>query len=235
MQISRLKQFIIVFLTFFALGASFKVMVLIEGLTEVRPVNAVPPVAGLAFGPIGALACGIGNLFADLFGSFRPSSVLGVIVNFIAAYLPFRLWHLFSGESPNLHKNKNILLYMVICLINAFTTAWFLSFGIYTFFGLWIEAMYTYVFFNNFGFSICLGMPIFIVLTSDSVQITCEKRYPYLVLDRIALKIPVCAVYFLLMSIIFVCVFIMHLSPQESPWLQILSALSFLGLVVQLI
>jgi len=235
MQVSRLKQFVIVFLTFFALGASFKVMVLIEGLTEVRPVNAVPPIAGLAFGPIGALACGIGNLFADFFGSLRPSSVLGVIVNFIAAYLPYRLWHLFSDEAPNLHKHKNILLYVVICLVNALTTAWFLSFGIYTFFGSWIEAMYTYVFFNNFGFSVCLGMPLFIVLTSDSVQIECDKCRPYRVLDKFAVKIPVCASYFLLMAIIFVCVFIMHLSPQEAPWLQILSALSFAGLVVQLI
>jgi len=70
MLLSRKKQLFITFAAFALLGASFKVMVLVEGLTEVRPANAIPPVAGLAFGPIGGLACGLGNLVADLFGSF---------------------------------------------------------------------------------------------------------------------------------------------------------------------
>lgn len=235
MQISRVKQFFVVFAAFLTLGASFKVMVLVEGLTEVRPVNAIPPVAGLICGPIGALACGIGNVFADLFGGFGLSSILGLFANFIAAYLPYRLWHLFSGESPNLHTNKNILLYIVICLVNALTTAWFLAFGLYTFFGLWIEQIYIYVFFNNLGFSVGLGMPIMIVLTSDSIKMKCMKRLPYLVLDKVPLKIPVCVVYFLFMLIIFVSVFFMNAGPQELPLLQVLSALSLLGLIVQLI
>ena len=235
MTISRTKQFFITFAAFVALGASFKVMVLIEGLTEVRPVNAIPPIAGLLFGPVGALACGIGNLAADLFGSFGWSSILGVIANFVAAYLPYRLWHLFSDEPPNLHSGKNILRYIVYCLISALTTAWFLAFGLYTFFGLWLEQMYTYVFFNNFGFSLVLGMPLFIILTSDSVLIKCQKRLPYLVLDKFNIKIPVCAAYLLLMLTVFICVFVLHLNPQDALWMHVLSAASLIGLACQLV
>lgn len=235
MLISRKQQFLITFAAFFVLGASFKVMVLIEGLTEVRPVNAIPPIAGLIFGPIGGLACGIGNLCADLFGSFGVSSILGVAANFIAAYLPYRLWHLFSDEAPNLHSHKNILLYIVICAISASTTAWLLSFGLYTFFGIWLEEIYTYVFFNNFGFSVGLGMPILIVLTSDSVSISCKKRALYLVLDKINFKIPVCASYLLLMLTFFISVPLLHLNPAESLWLQILSVPAALGLICQIV
>ncbi|MCL2003950.1 MAG: QueT transporter family protein [Oscillospiraceae bacterium] len=238
MQISRRKQFFVTFAAFVVLGAAFKVMVLVEGFTEVRPVNAIPPVAGLAFGWVGAIACGIGNLAADLFGGFGWSSVLGVIANFVAAYLPYRLWHLFSNEAPNVRSRKNILLYLLICLISAFTVAWFLSFGLYTFFGLWIAQIYVYVFFNNLGFSVMFGLPLLIILTSDSVSIQCRKRSGHILLGKllgIKLKKPVCAVYLLLMTVIFVCVFFAGMNPKDASWLHVLSALSLAGLVCQIL
>ena len=235
MKVSRAKQFFITFAAFVALGVPFKVMVLVEGLTEVRPVNAIPPIAGLLFGPVGALACGLGNLAADLFGSFGWSSILGVIANFIAAFLPYRLWHLFSNETPNLHSGINILRYIIYCLISALTTAWLLSFGLNTFFGFWLEEIYTYVFFNNFGFSLALGMPLFIILTSDSVLIKCQRRLPYLVLDKFNMKIPVCVSYLLFMLTVFICVFVLHLNPRDTPWMHVLSAASFIGLAMQII
>ena len=235
MTISRKKQFFITFAAFVVLGAAFKVMVLVEGFTEVRPVNAIPPIAGLAFGPIGAIACGIGNLVADLFGSLGWSSILGIIANFIAAFLPYRLWHLFSNEAPNLHSHKNILRYLLICLISAFTVAWFLSFGLYTFFGLWITEVYTYVFFNNFGFSILFGMPLLIVLTSDSIVLQCQKPLKHIIFNKFNIKKPVCAAYALFMLTIFICILFFGMNPQEAAWLHILSALSLSGLLCQLI
>ena len=235
MILSKRNQFLITFAAFFVLGAAFKVMVLVEGFTEVRPVNAIPPVAGLAFGPIGAIACGLANLAADLFGSFGWSSSLGVAANFVAAYLPYRLWHLFSPESPNLRSGKNILLFSGICLTSALTVAWFLAFGLYTFFGLWIEEVYTYVFFNNLGFSLLFGLPLLIVLTSDSVSLSLCKPAKPIIFGRCNIKGPACAAYLLLMLTIFACVFIFHIDPQNAPWLHGLSALSLLGLLCQLI
>ena len=234
-KVSVRAQFFITFAAFVVLGASFKVMVLIPGLTEVRPVNAIPPVSGLIFGPVGALACGAGNLVADLFGTFDWTSILGFIANFVAAYLPYRLWHLFSGEAPNLHKNKNILLYLAVCAVSAFTVAWFLAFGLYTFFGFWIEEMYTIVFFNNLGFSVIFGMPFLIILTSDSVLIACRKPGRYFLPGKTAVRKAVCAVYSLFMLIVFACVFFLHMSPETVPWLHALSVLSLLGLVFQLV
>jgi len=233
--ISRTKQFLIVFIAFFVLGAAFKVMVLVEGFTEVRPVNAIPPVAGLAFGPIGGIACGLGNLFADLFGGFGWPSVLGVIANFTAAFLPYRFWHLFSNESPNLHSGKNILLYLFICLSSALTIAWMLAFGLFTFFGLWIEEIYIYVFFNNFGFGVMFGMPMLIVLTSDSVGLKFSDPMKNLIFGKFNIKKPVCAAYLLLMVTVFLCVFFLKINPEETVWLHSLSAMSLVGLPVQLI
>lgn len=156
------------------------------------------------------------------------------MANFIAAYLPYRLWHLFSDEAPNLHSRRNILLYLVICLVSAFTVAWFLAFGLYSFFGLWIEEIYTYVFFNNFGFSVIFGMPLLIILTSDSVSIRCQKPSRHIIFGKINIKKPVCAVYALLMITVFILVFFFHMNPHDAPWLHILSVLSLSGLLCRI-
>ncbi len=173
MRLSKTKQFFLTLAAFLVLGISFKVMVLVEGLTEVRPVNAIPPAAGLLFGPVGALACGIGNLLADMAGTLSAGSVLGVIGNFTAAYLPYRLWYLRSEEKPNLHSGKNIIKYIVISAVSAVTVASILFFGLYVLQGVWMEQIFIIVFFNNLGFSIGLGMPIIIILTSEGINVDC--------------------------------------------------------------
>lgn len=230
-----LKRFFIVLGAFLALGIPFKVMVLIEGFTEVRPVNAIPPIAGLTCGPIGALASGVGNLIADLFGTFSPSSVLGFFGNMVAAYLPYRLWYIYSPEEPNVHSNKNIIKYIFICLFSAVTVAWILGFGLYYFFGQWIEQIYTYVAYNNFGFSIGLGLPLFIMLTSADVKVRCvsgPKKY-YLLRNKGLRKI-VPILHGIIMAVLFIAVVVFHCNPADI-WLHIVSAVGLIGLILILL
>ncbi len=231
MKTGKQKQFFIVLAVFLILGISFKVMVLVEGLTEVRPVNAIPPVAGLLCGPVGALACGLGNLIADLAGTFSLNSVLGFIGNFMAAWLPYRLWYLLSEDAPNLHSGKNIFRYCFICLLGAMTVAWILSFGLYLLQGTWLRQIYTYVFFNNIGFSIGLGMPILIVLTSDSVGIQgCNAPERYRFLESGFGKRTVLPVYAGLMILLWVAVEVLERNPEGSPWMLAVSVPAAAGL-----
>lgn len=162
-------QFLLTMIPFVVLAAAFKVMVLVEGFTEVRPANAIPVVSGLAFGAVGALGCAVGNLIADFFGTFGMTSILGVIGNFMAAYLPYRMWHAFSKDRPNVHTWRNMLLYVWISFVSALSCAWILGIGLELFFGIWQETIYKYVLLNNFGFSLCLGLPLLILATSDSI------------------------------------------------------------------
>lgn len=231
-----IKSFLIIFLAFLALGIPFKVMVLLEGFTEVRPVNAIPPIAGLSCGAVGALACGIGNLVADLFGTFNLSSILGFFANAISAYLPYRLWHIYSNEQPNFHKNINILKYVLICVSAGTTGAWILGFGLHYFFGQWIEVIYTYVVYNNIGFSIFLGLPVFIILSSDSINIPCvprPKRFICLKNKKLQTILPI--VYTVLMLVIFVGVVGLDCTPQTDAWMTVLSVISAVCLAAILI
>ena len=165
------KRFLLTVIPFSLLGAAFKVMTLVEGLTEIRPVNAIPIIAGLLFGPVGALGCAAGNLIADCFGTLSRVSWLGMLINFMAAYLPWRLWYMVKQEKPNVHTWPNIFFFTWLSLLSAQTVAWMLSFGMEVCFDQWMKTMYVYVFTNNFAFSLGLALPIFIVLTSDSVQL----------------------------------------------------------------
>jgi energy-coupling factor transport system substrate-specific component len=234
-KFSKRQQFFIVLAAFLVMGIPFKVMVLVEGFTELRPVNAIPPLAGLICGPVGALACGIGNLIDDLFGTFNSTSILGFFGNFIAAYMPYRIWHIYSDEQPNLHKNSNILKYIFNCFTTALTVSWILGFGLNYFFGTWIEQIYTYVFFNNFGFSVGLGMPVFIMLSSEDVQIECvpkPKQYRLLKNERMRKIIPV--LYTVVMTVLLVWILAFHVSPAGNIPMAVLSAIGLCGLLVML-
>jgi lipopolysaccharide export LptBFGC system permease protein LptF len=77
-----------------------------------------------------------------------------------------------------------------------------------------------------------LGMPILIILTSDSVKLNLENppRGP-----REKLKTArraVAAVFTLLMAAISMCIILFHMNPEEQPFLTVLSGLSALGLCV---
>ena len=182
----RLKQILLTMVPFAILGAAFKVMVLIEGLTEVRPANAIPMVSGYLFGPFGALGCALGNLIADCFGTLNMTSLLGVVGNFMAAYIPYRIWHAVSKDKPNVHTCKNILIYIWSAYVGALVCAWILGFGLELFFSLWIDTIYKYVFLNNFGFSVALGLPVFILATSDSIHL--EIHEPKITKNPLSLK-----------------------------------------------
>lgn len=166
-----LRNFLLTMIPFVVLGAAFKVMVLVEGLTEVRPANAIPVVAGLLFGPVGAFGCAVGNLAADCFGTLNWTSILGVAGNFIAAFIPYRVWHIMSKERPNVHNWKNIMLFVWAACLGTLSCAWILGLGLELFFGMWIDTVYKYVLLNNIGFSLVLGLPVFILATSDSVKL----------------------------------------------------------------
>lgn len=164
----KFLQMLLCSFIFIGMAVPFKVMVLIDGFTEVRPVNAVPVVAGLLFGPAGAWGCAIGNLVSDLSGTFSKASVLGFVGNFIAAWLPYRLWHMNGkNEAPNVKTPAKLIKYVGICAMSALSTALLIACGLDVIFKLWMPKVFFIILINNLGFSVLLGLPVFIVLTTD--------------------------------------------------------------------
>jgi energy-coupling factor transport system substrate-specific component len=68
-------------------------LVIVPGITEVRPANVFPAIFGLMFGPAGAWGAAIGNAIGDLFGgTFGIGSIFGFFGNFALAFVPYKMW-----------------------------------------------------------------------------------------------------------------------------------------------
>ena len=66
MMPSPLRIFVLITAIFAILSVSINVMQFAGGMSEIRPVNVIPAPVGLVFGPVGALACALGNLLGDI-------------------------------------------------------------------------------------------------------------------------------------------------------------------------
>ncbi|MBR4502498.1 MAG: DMT family transporter [Clostridia bacterium] len=150
------------------LGASIHVMEFAGGLSGIRPQNAIPTPAGILAGPVGAMVCALGNFIADLFWLpvYGNTVLLGVVANFLAAFIPWKVWRSLSGRMPDAHSFKNIHIFIWAAFLGDITCAWVLSFGLQIFFPDRFEPLMIGAFWNNFIFTVALGLPLFIVITS---------------------------------------------------------------------
>ena len=154
-------------LTFALLGVSIDVMQYADGYSSVRPENFIPITSGILFGPVASLACGLGNLISDRFSSFGWTTILGFFANFLAAYLPYKLWRAAAGRKIDAHSVRRLLLFVWAALLSCASVAVFLNYGLEIFFGTWEPNLALGIMYNNFLFSLMFGLPLFIVLTSE--------------------------------------------------------------------
>lgn len=87
--------------------ASTAGITLVEGLTWLRPGNAMAPLLGYIFGIPGCVGVALGNLLADSFsGYYSVASLGGFLGNFMLAYIPYRVL-----SDPPLSQAKGIVRY----------------------------------------------------------------------------------------------------------------------------
>ena len=154
-------------LTFALLGVSIDVMQYADGYSSVRPENFIPITSGILFGPVASLACGLGNLISDRFSSFGWTTILGFFANFLAAYLPYKLWRAAAGRKIDAHSVRRLLLFVWAALLSCASVAVFLNYGLEIFFDIWQPKLALGIMYNNFLFSLMFGLPLFIVRTSE--------------------------------------------------------------------
>ncbi|MCK4961913.1 MAG: QueT transporter family protein [Anaerolineales bacterium] len=151
-------------------------LVLIPGITEVRPANVFPPVFGLLFGPAGAWGAAIGNLIGDIFGgTMGIGSIFGFFGNFLLGFVPYKMWGSVFGlvtkddMSQTTNSLKKLVAFEIVALASsaacAIVIAWYLDLaGIvpYAFLAITITV-------NNFAAAVVLG-PILLSLFYPRVK-----------------------------------------------------------------
>ncbi len=83
----------------------------------------------LLFGPAAAWGAGIGNIIYDVStGGLTTISIFGFVVNFLIAYLPYKLWNNLTAEKPDLRSAKKIGLFsglaVFACVVCGLVLGW---------------------------------------------------------------------------------------------------------------
>lgn len=150
-----------------ALLIPFAGLVIIPGITAVRPGNVIPVIFGIMFGPAAAWGSGIGNLINDVFaGTFGPGSLFGFIGNFFFGLVGYKLWGnlgpLSSGVEPDFRENagKQLFEYIVVVVVASALCASIIAWGLEVL-GLFpFSVLGTIILVNNVVAAAILGPPL---------------------------------------------------------------------------
>lgn len=116
----KVALFFILLVIYLVISLPFKVLGIIPGFTDVRPVNMLMPVYGIFFGIPGCLANAVGNLISDILSdSLRWSSIAGFVAGFVGPYLMYLFWTKLRKEPFHLRTGRAIGLFVVTVVICA--------------------------------------------------------------------------------------------------------------------
>lgn len=165
----QLGIFAVLTAVYLIVSVPFKVMEIIPGFTDVRPVSILMPVYGIFFGVPGCIAYAVGNLITDLVSdSLRWSCIAGFAANFIGPFCYYLFWIVLSKQEFHLRKGKIILKHSAVIIVDALLVA-----GIITpFVALSYPEVDTALFFvtvliNSSAFPLFIGIPLIILMQDE--------------------------------------------------------------------
>lgn len=115
----NIALFIMLLAAYLVISLPFKVLSIIPGFTDARPVTMLMPVYGIFFGLPGCFAFAVGNLISDIASdSLRWSSIAGFIGNFANPFLMYLFWTQLRKKPFSLRKKRVVagfILSIVVC------------------------------------------------------------------------------------------------------------------------
>lgn len=159
----------ILILVYLIIAIPFKVMSVIPGFTDIRPVMLLKPVFGVFFGIPGCIAFAIGNLIGDIMSdSLRWSSIAGFAANFLGPFLFYVFWRRISKEPFSLRTGKSLLKQTAVILASATMEAVIITPAVNLIypdidFGLFAVM----VLLNGTVFPLFLGIPLMILMQEE--------------------------------------------------------------------
>lgn len=147
----------------------FKVMSVIPGFTDIRPVLLFKPVYGIFFGLPGCIAFAIGNLIGDIFSdSLKWSSIAGLGANFLGPFMFWIYWNKISKTPFSLRTGRNLFKQVFLTIISSFVVTLLITSMVYF---SYPETNYTLfafiVMLNETVFPILLGIPLIILMQEE--------------------------------------------------------------------
>ena len=147
----------------------FKVMSVIPGFTEIRPVMLLKPVFGIFFGIPGCIAFAIGNLIGDIMSdSLRWSSIAGFAANFLGPFVFYLFWKRISKEPFALRTGKSLLKQLAVIIVSGLMEAVIIAPAVKLIYpDVDVIVLSVTILLNGTVFPLFLGIPLMILMQEE--------------------------------------------------------------------
>lgn len=156
-------------LVYLIIAVPFKVMSVIPGFTDIRPVMFLKPVYGIFFGIPGCIAFAVGNLIGDIMSdSLRWSSIAGFAANFLGPFAFYLFCVKLSKTSFSLRTVKEILKHLAVIIISSVTEAVVIAPAVKLLYpDVDFLLLALTIFLNGTVFPLLLGIPLMILMQEE--------------------------------------------------------------------
>lgn len=165
----RLGIFALLTAVYLIVSLPFKVMEIIPGFTDIRPVSMLMPVYGIFFGIPGCLAYAVGNLITDIVsGSLKWSCIAGFAANFIGPFCYYLFWIILSKHEFHLRERKNLLRHTAVIIVDALLVAGIITpFVALSYPDVDSKLFFEMVLINSSAFPFFIGIPLIILMQDE--------------------------------------------------------------------
>ena len=147
----------------------FKVLEVIPGFTDIRPVTILQPIYGIFFGLPGCFACAISNLIGDAMSdSLRWSSIGGFFANFLGLLIFWLFATRVMKNGYDLRTAKHLLGHSLVVVIAAGVEIGVIAPMVAAFYpDVDIVVFSLTVLANNTVYPLLVGIPIIILMQEE--------------------------------------------------------------------
>lgn len=156
-------------LVYLIIAIPFKVMSVIPGFTDVRPVMLLKPVFGIFFGIPGCFAFAIGNLIGDITSdSLRWSSIAGFGANFLGPFLFYWFWKRMAKEPFALRTGKSLLKQLAVIIVSGLMEAIIITPAVKLIYSdVDVIVLSITILINGTVFPLFLGIPLIVLMQEE--------------------------------------------------------------------
>ncbi len=167
--LKTLGLFVLLTVIYLIISIPFKVMEIIPGFTDIRPVLLLMPMYGIFFGLPGCFAFSVGNFIADILSeSLKISSSAGFVANFLGPLIFYIFWNILYKKGFSLRSGKTLLIHVLLTVFSAVIQALIITpvVGI-AYPDIDLTLFSVTVFLNGTVFPIALGIPLIIFMQEE--------------------------------------------------------------------
>ena len=163
------KQMLILLLAYLLVAVPFKVLGVIPGFTDIRPVVLLGPIYAVFFGLPGCTVMAVGNLIMDVVSdSLRWSSIPGFLANFLGPWLIWLYWVRRSPSAFSLRKGQDLCRHVLVVLLAAALQTILITPAVAMVYPEVDAQLFALtVMLNNAVFPIVFGIPVMILMQEE--------------------------------------------------------------------